>query len=83
MGSLYCILYKLSILFITIYNFILDIAYQVLVDSTKEIKENFSGEFSDFADKLLEMNVFTEREKSTITDKYTVLDKICIGEWEN
>lgn len=45
------------------------------MDSTTEIKESFSDDHSDFADKLLEMNVITEKERSTITDRYTGQDK--------
>ncbi|XP_019862711.1 PREDICTED: uncharacterized protein LOC109591408 [Amphimedon queenslandica] len=52
-----------------------NIAYQVLVDSTTEIKDHFSDDYSDFADKLLEMNVITERERSTITDRSTGQNK--------
>ena len=53
----------------------LDIAYQVLVNSAAEIKECFSDNFSEFADKLLQMNVITERERSSITDKNTGQNK--------
>ena len=55
--------------------FILDIAYQVLANSATEIKECFSDDFSEIADKLLQMNVITEREKSAITDRNTGQDK--------
>ena len=59
----------------TVCTFILDIAYQVLVDSTEEIKEYFSDDFSEIASKLLQMNLITERERSTITDRNTGQDK--------
>ena len=45
------------------------------MDSTTKIKEYFSDDYSDFADKLLEMNVITERERSIITDKNTGQNK--------
>ena len=57
------------------YYFILDIAYRVLVDSTEEIKEYFSDDFSEIASKLLQMNLITERERSAITDRNTGQNK--------
>ena len=59
----------------TVCTFILDIAYQVLVDSTEEIKEYFSDDFSEIASKLLQMNLITERERSAITDRNTGQNK--------
>ena len=59
----------------TVCTFILDIAYQVLVDSTEEIKEYFSDDFSEIASKLLQMKLITEREKSAITDRNTGQNK--------
>ena len=59
----------------TVCTFILDIAYQVLVDSTEEIKEYFSDDFSEIASKLLQMNLITERERSAITDRNTRQNK--------
>ena len=59
----------------TVCTFILDIAYQVLVDSTEEIKEYFSDDFSEIASKLLQMNLITERERSAITDINTGQNK--------
>ena len=61
------------------YYFILDIAYQVLVDSTEEIKECFSDDFFEIANKLLQMNVITEGELSTITaeqNKYQRMEEL-------
>ena len=61
------------------YYFILDIAYQVLVDSTEEIKECFSDDFFEIPNKLLQMNVITERELSTITaeqNKYQRMEEL-------
>ena len=59
----------------TVCTFILDVAYQVLVDSTEEIKEYFSDDFSEIASKLLQMNLITERERSAITDGNTGQNK--------
>uniref|UniRef100_A0A1X7U0K3 Uncharacterized protein n=1 Tax=Amphimedon queenslandica TaxID=400682 RepID=A0A1X7U0K3_AMPQE len=59
-----------------------NIAYQVLVESTEEIKEYFSDDFSEIASKLLQMNLITERERSVITDtnigqnKYQRMEKL-------
>uniref|UniRef100_A0A1X7T9M1 Uncharacterized protein n=1 Tax=Amphimedon queenslandica TaxID=400682 RepID=A0A1X7T9M1_AMPQE len=59
-----------------------NIAYQVLVDSTEEIKEYFSDDFSEIASKLLQMNLITERERSVISDanigqnKYQRMEKL-------
>ncbi|XP_019859182.1 PREDICTED: uncharacterized protein LOC109587386 [Amphimedon queenslandica] len=52
-----------------------NIAYQVLVESTEEIKEYFSDDFSEIASKLLQMNLITERERSAITDTNTGRNK--------
>ena len=65
-----------------LYFYFIDIAFQVLVDSTEEIKEYFSDDFSEIASKLLQMNLITEREKCSITDtntgqnKYQRMEKI-------
>uniref|UniRef100_A0A1X7SNU1 CARD domain-containing protein n=1 Tax=Amphimedon queenslandica TaxID=400682 RepID=A0A1X7SNU1_AMPQE len=52
-----------------------NIAYQVLVESTEEIKEYFSDDFSEIASKLLQMNLINERERSAITDTNTGWNK--------
>ena len=64
------------------YIYLIDIAYQVLVNSTEEIKEYFCDDFSEIASKLLQMNLITERDRSAITDtntgqnKYQRMEKI-------
>uniref|UniRef100_A0A1X7TTV1 Uncharacterized protein n=1 Tax=Amphimedon queenslandica TaxID=400682 RepID=A0A1X7TTV1_AMPQE len=50
-------------------------AYQVLVESTEEIKEYFSDDFSKIASKLLQMNLINETERSAITDRNTGWNK--------
>ena len=45
------------------------------MDSTEEIKEYFSDDFSEIASKLLQMNLITERERSAITDRNTGQNK--------
>ena len=45
------------------------------MNSATEINGSFSDDFSEIADKLLQMNLITEREKSAITDRNTGQDK--------
>ena len=52
-------------------NFILDIAYKILVDSRENIKKYFAQDFSQIADKLFQKGVITVAEKDYITDRNT------------
>ena len=53
-----------------IFRFYVDIAYDVLVDSTAEIKQIFAGDLCGIANSLRQLKVISEGQKQNITDKY-------------